>query len=294
MATFLDKTGATLAAMSVEAGAALKPRADTSAKGLPQAAAASVAALAKDTSSNSAHDRNFLYVDEARHLASSTPSGQGGELLRQIEAYQQGLFDRIAPSVVLLSTPKAFGSGFFVADDMILTNSHVVGNYQAADVILHDGRRLGGVVVERALEDVDLVLVRVPVKAPPLRLEEMSTLQVGSWVGSVGHGSGAVWTFNVGMVSNIYLDGTDRPVFQTQIPLNPGGSGGPIFDREGRVVGILTAGVTVFVDNAMLGKGPRLVVMATRGATYQVSAVIDGQLKRAAVRFPEVRAVTLP
>ena len=54
------------------------------------------------------------------------------------------------------------------------------------------------------------------------------------------------------------------------------------------------AGVPVFVDNAMLGKGPRLVVMATRGATYQVSAVIDGQLKRAAVRFPEVRAVTLP
>jgi S1-C subfamily serine protease len=132
------------------------------------------------------------------------------------------------------------------------------------------------------------------------------------------------------MVSNIYRDGTDRPVFQTQIPLNPGNSGGPIFDRDGQVVGVLTSGikdanainfsisievarrslpalarlsdslvinapanVPVFVDNVVAGKGPRVVVPATPGTTYQVFAIIDGQMKRAEVRFPDVRELTL-
>jgi len=152
---------------------------------------------------------------------------------------------------------------------------------------------------------------------------------VGSWVGSIGHGRGAIWTFNTGMISNIYPDGAERPVFQTQIPLNPGNSGGPIFDRRGQVLGIVTAGihdassinfgigmevarrslkklgaicdclvvlapagVPVFVDGAMAGTGPRVVVPVSE-KTHEVFAVILGQMKKAKVKFPQTREVEL-
>jgi serine protease Do len=64
-------------------------------------------------------------------------------------------------------------------------------------------------------------------------------------VAAIGHGMGTTWTYTTGMVSNTYpVDGfADKPLFQTQIPLNPGNSGGPIFDRNGVVVGVVTAGI---------------------------------------------------
>ncbi|MBI5545381.1 MAG: trypsin-like peptidase domain-containing protein [Deltaproteobacteria bacterium] len=264
--------------------------------------------------------------------AEQAPLPEGHQLLGQIETYQRKLFDRLAPSVVFVRSKEGFGSGFFVtAQGLILTNNHVVKDCKSVDVVLHDGRRLAGTVVARAGEDVDLALVQVPLQdtpAPPL--ESVKGLSVGAWVGSIGHGAGAVWTFNTGMVSNIYFDGMDRPVFQTQIPLNPGNSGGPIFDRLGRVVGVVTAGikdanamnfsisidlarrtlkqladssdcltilapekVPVFVDNVMVGAGPRVVLQAVPGKTYNVFAIIEGRMARASAAFPEIREVTL-
>jgi len=83
------------------------------------------------------------------------------------------------------------------------------------------------------------------VKVPLENVETVSlgtaSPRVGQWVGAVGHGSGAIWTFSSGMVSNVYPEGAERPVFQTQIPLNPGNSGGPIFDARGTVIGVVTA-----------------------------------------------------
>ncbi len=263
-------------------------------------------------------------------LGATAPEAR--DVLREIEAVHQKLFDQVAPSVAFIRSSEGFGSGFFVGQDgLILTNNHVVKDCKTVDVVLHDGRALKGTVVERALENVDLALVRVPSpRVPAAQLSGVKGLQVGSWVGSIGHGGGAVWTFNTGMVSNVYIDGSERPVFQTQIPLNPGNSGGPIFDRHGRVVGIVTAGITqanainfsismdlafrtlpslaaaadlllilappgvpVFVNDVMAGKGPRVVVAAKKGASYAVFAVVDGQIVRAEAKFPEVREVAL-
>ncbi|MDR0966192.1 MAG: serine protease [Myxococcales bacterium] len=257
--------------------------------------------------------------------ARAAESAEAADPIQAIERFQQALFDRIAPSVVLISAKGKFGSGFFVnADGLVLTNAHVVGDSASVEVVLHDGKRLAGAVVERGQKDVDLALVQVAAKSPtPLALQ-MQGLRVGSWVAAVGHGLGGIWTFSTGMVTNIYPIGAERPVFQTQIPLNPGASGGPIVDRLGRVVGITTAGipsannvnfgiridvapqvlsqladecclvvlvpadVPLFVDGKMVGKGPRVVLPAEARA-YEVSAVIGGQLRREEVSFPAQR-----
>lgn len=253
------------------------------------------------------------------------------DALEELEAAQQKLFERVAPSVVYIGLGDAFGSGFFVnADGLILTNAHVVGKATEVNVVLHNGTALKGTVVERGPEQLDLALVKVSHRpARPLPLEGFSELRVGSWVAAVGHGAGGIWTLTTGMVSNIYPDGSERPVFQTQIPLNPGNSGGPVFDRKGRVVGVVTAslketqninfairidmalkslkglqgscaclviqapeGTPVFVDGKLVGQGPRVVVPAV-SRSYEIFAVRGGKMDKKMVTYPAQREVTL-
>ena len=178
-----------------------------------------------------------------REAAPASPA----DPLETIERAEQALFRRIAPSVAFIADSRGFGSGFVVgADGLLLTNAHVVGEAKTVKVVLHDGRALVGKVLARAPDKLDLALVQVDARdLVPLELGGLADLKVGSFAASVGHGKGGIWTFNTGMVSNIYPAGdASRPVFQTQIPLNPGSSGGPVFDRFGRVVGVVTAGMT--------------------------------------------------
>jgi S1-C subfamily serine protease len=251
--------------------------------------------------------------------------------LANIEQKQQALFERVAPSVVFISRTDTFGSGFFVSQEgTILTNAHVVGDAERVDVVTHGGTRTTGEVVERA-DDLDLALVRIDLEddVPVVDLTGMDELKVGSWVASVGHGSGGIWSFTTGMVSNIYPDGEQRPVFQTQIPINRGASGGPVIDRKGRAVGIVTSGLEeandinfaipvkmgmkhfealagycdcltvrapenapIFVDGTMVGTGPRIVVPADE-TTYEVFTVADGDRRETEASWPETRTVDL-
>ncbi len=262
-------------------------------------------------------------------LAPPSAVERGAQQVADLEAWRQNLFERTASSVVFISTKQGLGSGFFISDDgWILTASHVVGSAGTVDVVLRDGRRMTGTVQERAKNKIDFALVKVDLKsAKPLELATTSSLKVGAWVGSVGHGTGGIWTFNTGMVSNIYPVGAQKPVFQTDIPLNPGNSGGPIFDRQGRVVGIVTAGiqaannvnygikidealgnldsigdhcqcwlfvapknVAMFLNGESVGSGPRVVVPAIPG-THEVFAIVNGTMKKYSLTWPGQRGV---
>ncbi|MCC6809252.1 MAG: serine protease [Deltaproteobacteria bacterium] len=264
--------------------------------------------------------------------------------LADLEREQTQLFDKIAPSVVFIfsgskpkvsistgQTPKdtrAIGSGFFVDDKgTILTNEHVVHGSKTVTVVLYDGQSFQGDVLEVARDKVDLALVKIDYeKSAPLATDGAAGLRIGQWAGSVGHGEGGIWTFTTGMVTNSY-DFSGLSVFQTQIPVNPGASGGPVFDRQGRVAGIVTSGikdaslvnfairvdmapkyltklasghltivapdgVPVFIDGALAGKGPRVVV-AGKKKKYEVSAVIGGKLQKKQIEFPAEQEIVL-
>lgn len=253
----------------------------------------------------------------------------GADPLEEIEQEQQRLFENLAPSVVFITQSGTLGSGVVVSAGLVLTNAHVVGQASQVEVVLHDGRKARGTVVERAADNIDLALVSIPFgDAPVAKVTLQSSLRVGSWVGAIGHGEGSVWSFNVGMVSNLYDGKAQRAVFQTQIPLNPGNSGGPIFDRHGAVVGIVVSGVTgansinfgidvavafrslaklrtalqsltinapkgvpVFFDGKNVGNGP-VVVVPRATAPTDAFAVINGAMVRVTV-MPDDREVRL-
>lgn len=250
--------------------------------------------------------------------------------LAELEMAQQRIFVRLAPSVVFIHTKTGFGSGFIVSrDGLVLTNAHVVEAQATVGVVMHDGRTLTGTVLERA-KTSDLALVQLPLATTePIPLGDSDSLRVGAWAGAIGHGRGGICTFNTGMISNIYPAETGRPVFQTQIPLNPGASGGPILDRKGQVIGVVTAklkdaeainfgikidvalkelrplaarceciivvapeNVPVLVDGVMRGSGPRVVVPVAPGS-HEVIAVVKDRRRRVVVDFPAQRNVTI-
>jgi S1-C subfamily serine protease len=164
--------------------------------------------------------------------------------LASLEEEQSSLFARVAPSVVLLVRDGASGSGFVVGPDgLVLTNAHVVGEAQEVAVQLSDGRYGRGRVVARATGPLDLALVQIPFHdVPPLPAGEPAALRAGAYAATVGHGGGAAWTFSTGLIANPHPLGDGAPMLLAQMALRPGSSGGPLVDRRGRAVGIVTAG----------------------------------------------------
>ena len=156
------------------------------------------------------------------------------------------LVGRVAPAVVTIQAGPGSGSGFFVAQDTIVTNHHVVGRSSSVVVFARGGERLDGRVVDTA-PPVDLALVRVGGAdrvRPVLEIRPTDTVQVGEEVvavGSPGFGAHALEaSVTRGVVSGVRsLDGV--VLLQTDAALNPGNSGGPLLDLSGRVLGITTA-----------------------------------------------------
>jgi serine protease Do len=142
---------------------------------------------------------------------------------------------------------SAVGSGVIVdRRGLIVTNHHIVSGAAHVVVTLSDDREFEAEVVGSDRQ-LDLALLRVEPDEPltPARFGRSSSLRVGDSVVAVGSPYGLPRTVTSGIVSarGRLLPGVRPavPLLQTDAPINPGNSGGPLFDVEGRVVGINTA-----------------------------------------------------
>ena len=139
----------------------------------------------------------------------------------------------------------SLGSGFIIsADGYILTNTHVVDGADQVTVRLQDRRTLTAKVVGSDSQyDIALLKVNAGAPLPAVRIGDSRALKAGQWVLAIGSPFGFDYTVTQGIVSAVgrNLGSSDQPYtsfIQTDVPINRGNSGGPLFNLQGQVVGV--------------------------------------------------------
>ncbi len=163
---------------------------------------------------------------------------------------------------------RSEGSGFIIAaDGFILTNQHVVADAEKLDVRLKDGRHFPAKLVG-ADDKTDIAVLKIDAKdLPAASMGDSEALRVGQLVCAIGTPYNQDYSFTCGWVSGKgrtnLLAPTSKSILyedyiQTDAFINPGNSGGPLFDVEGKVIGMNTLingigrGLAFAIPSAML------------------------------------------
>ncbi len=147
------------------------------------------------------------------------------------------------PNMPRGDTPmRGLGSGFIVSNDgYILTNAHVVDGADTVTVRLTDRREFRAKVVGSD-KQTDIAVLKIDAKSlPTVRLGKSAEANVGEWVVAIGSPYGFDNTVTAGIVSaksRSLPDANYTPFIQTDVAVNPGNSGGPLFNLSGEVIGI--------------------------------------------------------
>jgi S1-C subfamily serine protease len=211
----------------------------------------------------------------AQALASQTPA----------PALSQAVYEAARPSLVLVQTqlagePGPQGSGLgsgVVVDDAgdILTSLHVVANRTTIKLTFADGTQSDAVVVGQQ-PDNDIAVLRPatpPATIVPATLGNPGDLQVGSEAFVVGNPFGLSGSMSSGIISGLDrsfpLQNSDvvlHGLIQVDAAVNPGNSGGPLLNRQGQVVGIVTALINPTKEDVFVGIGLAVPIDVAGGA----------------------------
>lgn len=184
-----------------------------------------------------------------------------------------------ASSVVQVRSAGATGTGFIVEDSVVLTAAHVVSGAEV-QLLTDDGRRAQA-TVRRSASELDVAVLDVQQALPgltPIPLAN-SLPELAQDVYAVS----APTNFSTAMISRGVISGITQhgsgEVIQTDAAVNPGSSGGPLLDHEGRAVGLVSSklegaeGVAFAVPSAVVAE-----VLASTDAMVPASAVpLDGR-----------------
>ena len=172
------------------------------------------------------------------------------------------LYEKVKDSVVSITAVKildflfirepvsGLGSGFIVDErGIVVTNAHVVEGYEHITVTLSSGENVEATIIDID-PHYDIAFLKIPRdNLKPLPLGDSDKLNVGQFVIAIGNPFGQVLggpslTFGVisGLGRNLRTEGKIyENLIQTDAPVNPGNSGGPLIDLEGKAIGITTA-----------------------------------------------------
>ena len=159
-----------------------------------------------------------------------------------------------APAVVLVKTAAGLGSGFFInKKGYLITNFHVIAGEKhiAVTQFLLEGKVLRR-IVHKEVEIVatapfhDLVVLRLEefeTEITPVVFAPEEDLSIGETVFAIGNPLGLERTVTEGVLSQTHRNFGGILYLQVDAPVNPGNSGGPLFNARGQVVGIINMGV---------------------------------------------------
>jgi serine protease Do len=137
---------------------------------------------------------------------------------------------------------SGMGSGFVISEDgLIATNRHVIGEARRIQVETPDGRQHPVLEIYASDLKLDLAILRVQTPGlPPLALADSDAARQAEPIVAIGHPAGLTYSVVSGLISDPARDVEGVPMIQVAVPIEPGNSGGPVFDRNGRVLGLLT------------------------------------------------------
>lgn len=234
-------------------------------------------------------------MTEKEHIASvPTTERQRDEGL--LDAYSSAIVnivDRVSPAVVMVGvarqtagygeTPTGAGSGVILTPDgYVLTNNHVVEHASTLNIQGADGRLVNADLVGGD-PATDLAVIRMDASGLPFaHLGNSDALRVGQFVMAIGNPLGFQRTVSTGVVSALgraLRSASGRlieNVIQTDAPLNPGNSGGPLVDSRGQVVGVTTA-------ISAVGQGIGLAVPSNTAQWVVGELIAHGRVRRATI-----------
>lgn len=194
-------------------------------------------------------------------------------------AFSANVYRAIQPSLVLIQTQgdeDRIGSGVVVNDrGDILTSLHVVATADAIIVTFADGTESPAEVAVRSPEN-DIAVLRAltpPAQIIPAMLGNPQAMHIGDEAYVVGHPLGLYGSMSAGVVSGLdrsFQPASDRPrlkgLIQVDAAVNPGNSGGPLLNRYGQVVGIVTGLVNPTQQEVFIGIGFAVPISVAGGA----------------------------
>jgi S1-C subfamily serine protease len=210
----------------------------------------------------------------AQALASATPP----------PSYSARVYQVIRPSLILIQTESpgendkikhGLGSGVVINDDGgILTALHVVTNATTITLTFADGTESGAQVIVAHPENDTAVLQadQLPEVLVPAVLGNPGAMRVGDEAFAVGNPFGLYSSMSAGVISG--FDRSFRPtsttlelhgLIQVDAAVNPGNSGGPLLDRDGTVIGIVTGIVNPTDEDFFVGIGFAVPIGAALG-----------------------------
>ena len=183
-----------------------------------------------------------VFAPDAR-VAANSPTTRPVAVSASGELALEAAVQRTAPSVVEVTTDVGQGSGVIVEPQgLIITNAHVVGSAKRVEVTNSSGASMSAEVLVSD-GDQDLAVLRpagTPGPGVTIVDDSAGPPNIGSSVFAIGSPFGLQNTVTAGVVS-AYRGEQGRPLIQFDAPVNPGNSGGGLFDLEGRLVGIPTS-----------------------------------------------------
>ncbi|MFH2061058.1 MAG: S1C family serine protease [Pseudomonadota bacterium] len=174
-------------------------------------------------------DRNRILTELKKHQFDAKPSDD----------------NRFKSIVVVYHPGGKVGTGFFVSDDLVMTNYHVIEGSKYVEMKTFDGQETFGKIIASDIR-LDLALVKVQTRGDPLIFYKDRTLPLGATVEAIGHPKGLEFSITRGVISALreiesaYAPGGKLIRFvQTDAAINPGNSGGPLFLGD-KVIGVNT------------------------------------------------------
>jgi regulator of sirC expression with transglutaminase-like and TPR domain len=159
----------------------------------------------------------------------------------------EDIAEEVKPSVVKVMQEgreglDGLGTGFVVSEDgLIATNLHVIGEARRLEIEMSDGTKHEVTEITATDSHWDLALLRVAAKdLKPLPLANSDSIKQGQSVVAMGNPEGLAFSIVDGVVSEYPDVVNEVPMIRLAIPIERGNSGGPLLDRQARVLGLLT------------------------------------------------------